>query len=765
VSAATLLAPGAHIHFTASHVMTQADIDAGSVTNHATGHGFFGQVVVNSNQAEATVNAVQTPALTLAKSADPLTYNNAGDTIAYSYTLTNSGNVTLSGPFTITDDKVSVTVDSATSLAPGAHIHGTASHVMTQDDVDAGSVTNLATGHGFFGTTPVNSNQATATVTAGRNPSLALTKSADPTTYSAVGDTITYSYTLTNNGNVTLTGPFTITDDKVSVTVDSATSLAPGAHIHGTASHVMTQADLDVGMVTNLATGHGFFGTTPITSNQATATVTAVPAPALTLVKSALPVTYGAVGDTITYSYTLTNSGNVTLMGPFTVTDDKVTVAVSPTGLLIPGGSIGFTASHVMTQADLDAGSVTNHATGHGFFGQVPVNSNQAEATVTAVQTPALTIDKTTTTESFYEVGDVIHYDYAVTNSGNVTLTGPWAVHDDKATVDVSSAPASLAPGAHFDVSADYTVTQADVDAGLVTNVAYVTGTFGERTITSPTDTVTVTAIHPAISVAKTSDAPAEGVPTGSTVIYTFVVTNTGDVPLVSVSLVDDKLGTIVTGETLAVGQSKTFTKSGVLTESTTNIVTASGFDADQHEVTDTATADVEVYLPFTPPDLTITKAASVSHAGPEDVVTYTLEYRNLSGDAPEDFTITDTYDSRYMTVVNASGGDTSTVGTIVWTIPGPLHVEDGWQTITYTMRVKSEIPSGTTHVKNTVVIYTPEDSNTGNDSDSEVVDISEELPFLPFTGGPFSPLPLYSLLMAAAGMALLLGLRRRRDA
>jgi uncharacterized repeat protein (TIGR01451 family) len=490
-------------------------------------------------------------------------------------------------------------------------------------------------------------------VTAVQRPALSLAKAALPTTYSIAGDSIVYSYILTNTGNVTLVGPFTVTDDKVTVTVPSTASLAPGDHIDATASHVMAQTDVDAGSVTNLATGHGFFGEAVVDSNQATATVTAVQSPALLLSKSALPLIYTAVGDTVTYTYVLTNSGNVTLVAPFTITDDKVSVLPSIVGVLAPSASISFTAAHVMTQADVAAGTVTNTAVGHGTFGEVQVDSNQATATVTA--------------------------------------------------------------------------------------------------------------IHPAISVTKVTDAPVIGVPSGSTVVYTYVVTNTGDEPLITVSLVDDVLGTVVTGETLAIGQSKTFTMSSVLSQSTTNTVTATGSDATQHTVTATATASVDVFAPFTPPDLTITKAASVATAGPGDVVTYTLHYRNLSGDAPVDFTITDTYDSRYMTVEKATGADTSVLGKIVWTIPGPLAVEDGVQTLTYTMRVKATIPSGTTHVNNTVVIFTPDDSNLTNDSATAVVDISETLPFLPFTGGPLSPLSLYALLTAAAGMALLLGLRRRR--
>ena len=146
----------------------------------------------------------------------------------------------------------------------------------------------------------------------------------------------------------------------------------------------------------------------------------------------------------------------------------------------------------MVTQADLDAGSVTNHATATATFGNNTVTSNQAQATVTATQTRALAIEKTAQEATYAAVGAVIHYSYKVTNAGNVTLHDPITVSDDKAANESCPAlPAGgLAPGAWITCSASYTITQADLDAGSLTNVASAT----DGTTTSPTDTVTVPA-------------------------------------------------------------------------------------------------------------------------------------------------------------------------------------------------------------------------------------------------------------------------------
>ncbi len=144
-------------------------------------------------------------------------------------------------------------------------------------------------------------------------------------------------------------------------------------------------------------------------------------------------------------------------------------------GYLDPGESVTCTASYTVTQADLDAGSVTT------WPRRVPdgTNSNPDEETVTATQSPALTLVKTTDPLTYSAVGEVIDYSYLVTNSGNVSLAGPVTVADDKATDEscpdvstVGNGDGFLDPGESVTCTASYTIAQADLNAGSVTNVA-----------------------------------------------------------------------------------------------------------------------------------------------------------------------------------------------------------------------------------------------------------------------------------------------------
>jgi LysM repeat protein len=87
-------------------------------------------------------------------------------------------------------------------------------------------------------------------------------------TYNQVGQVITYTYVILNNGNITLQGPFSIADDRAAAncTQPDDNLLSPNEEMSCTASYSITQDNLNTTSVTNNATASN--GTT--TSNIAT---------------------------------------------------------------------------------------------------------------------------------------------------------------------------------------------------------------------------------------------------------------------------------------------------------------------------------------------------------------------------------------------------------------------------------------------------------------------------------------------------------------
>ena len=184
---------------------------------------------------------------------------------------------------------------------------------------------------------------------------------------------------------------------------------------------------------------------------------------------------YDSVGDVINYTIVATNTGNTTLAA-VTVTDARVSdlVCTPANGSsLAPGASMNCTASHTITQADIDAGSFFNEAcVDDGAGGARPACD---DVTTTADQNPALSITKVATETGYDSVGDVINYTIVATNTGNTTLAAVTVT--DAHVSDLVCTPAngsSLAPGAAMNCTASHTITQADIDAGSFFNEACV---------------------------------------------------------------------------------------------------------------------------------------------------------------------------------------------------------------------------------------------------------------------------------------------------
>lgn len=509
--AAESLAPEAQVTCTATYTVTQADFDAGEITNSATATGVppEGEPPVSPPSEITVPSDPAAPALTVEKSASPETLANAGESVTYSFLVTNTGNVTLSGvsiaegDFTGTGELSDVVCPpAAASLAPEAQVTCTATYAVTQADVDAGSVTNSATATGIppTGEPPVSPPSETE-ITFPPAPGITVEKSASPETLAAAGETVTYSFVVTNTGNVTLSdvsvieGEFTGTGVLSDVVCPpAAASLAPAAQVTCTATYTVTQEDVDTGSVNNTATATGVppSGEPPV-SPPAENEITFPPAPAITVVKSADEAAQNnlVVDQEVTYSFLVTNTGNVTLTdvtvdeGEFTGTGELSPVECpAPAASLAPGSQVICTATYTVTQADVDAGSVTNSATGTGVppTGEPPV-SPPSEVTVPSPPAPALDVVKSASVEKAVTVGQSITYSFLLTNTGNVTLTdaavveGTFTGTGQLSAVTCPPAAASLAPGAQVTCTATYTVTQADLTAGSISNVATGTAT------------------------------------------------------------------------------------------------------------------------------------------------------------------------------------------------------------------------------------------------------------------------------------------------
>ena len=249
---------------------------------------------------------IPTAALALLKEANPAQAE-AGSTITYTFTITNVGSTPLVlDP--ILDDKLGTIPLSGSVLAEGGSQVVTQAHALPDDP--SGRVVNTATVSGAAdvgGDSAAVTASATATVRLMR-PSIRLEKTPDRLT-ARLGETITYRYTVTNDGAFTI-GGLVLTDDRLGPIALGKTALAPDEATEGTATYTVTEADLP-GPVTNRAVVQGTYtGTSGPRAIEAEddASVRIIPPgmERITLEKTVDP-TQGYPGDSVVFTITVTN--------------------------------------------------------------------------------------------------------------------------------------------------------------------------------------------------------------------------------------------------------------------------------------------------------------------------------------------------------------------------------------------------------------------------------------------------------------------------
>ena len=504
--------------------------------------------------------------------------------------------------YTVSADGHTATIDS---LASGAQVEISAKHVVTEDDILAGTVGNTAT---------VTWDNTERNVTAKsddiEDPKSELKVVKETTsepkngkTY-ALDEEIKYTITVTNTGNLTatdieVTDSLSTNEGKV---IGTIASLAPGESETFNFTYTVTEQDILNGKVLNEATAKGKTpdDKTPEGKDEQKDDTDDIDT-TLEVIKTSnkQPGEKAKLGEKIEYTITVTNKGNVSYTN--VKVDDELTGLHETIAKLGVGESKKFTTEWIVTEDDILNGKVLNVATAKGDDVPDPKDPENPKTPEgkdekkddTEGKNSALTVDKKTTSEpkngKTYALGEEIKYTITVTNTGNLTATD-IEVTDSLSTNEgkVIGTIASLAPDESKTFNFTYTVTEQDILNGKVLNVATAKGKTpdpdgkdpeGGGSTEDETDDIDTT-----LEVVKTSNKqPGEKAKLGEKIEYTITVTNKGNVSYTNVKVDDELTSLHETIAKLGVGDSKKFTTEWTVTEEdilngkVLNVATAKG--------------------------------------------------------------------------------------------------------------------------------------------------------------------------------------------
>ena len=627
------LAPGVSANFSRAFTVP-ANVCAVSTTFSATGKDTCTQAAVT--QTITTTCPVTTAPAIAVTLACPTVTATTGGLITYTGTVRNSGNVTLINVAIVDTQSLPSNVLTIPSLAPGVTTPFTASFTAP---VDACSVSTTVVATGTDSCSQVSvSNSASATCTLLTTPGIVVTQTC-PTDPAVPGALLTYGGTVRNSGNITITNVVVLNNLSGSTPVFKAAALAPG-EIASFSGSFLAPTNCSV-TSTSTATARSTCGVAVTGSVTGTCTILTAPRIAIT---AACPVAPVLPGGAVTYSGSVRNLGNITLVNVTVFSDQPApNTAVFTVASLAPGATAAFTRA---ITAPANACSLTTTFTGSGkdTCTQNPV-TDAVTVTCTVTTAPAITVTLacpavTATT------GATISFSGTVHNTGNVTLKDV-TVANNQASPSTVFTVASLAPGATATFTASFT---APADACSVTSTVTATGA-DNCTSAQVSNTASATCtLLTTPGIAITQLCPESPAIPGSLLIFHGTVHNTGNISLQNVSVLNNLSGTtpVFTAATLAPGATAEFTGSYRAPTNCSSISTSvvTGRSTCGVAVTGTVTTtcpiltapDIEVTLacPATPPPLggSITYTGTVRNTG-NTVLSNVLVVNSRTGNTP----------------------------------------------------------------------------------------------------------------------------------
>jgi len=516
----TTLEPGGTTTVSVNHTVTQEDLNQSDVENVASVTGEDPSDNPVEDDDTVTIPTDQVPSINLVKTADRDDLV-ADEAINYTFTATNTGNVTLTDvnisdvleglsdiQYQTIDGEPIEDVENIT-LQPGQVLVATADYTITQGDVDSGVVDNHATVAG----TPPNTDEPVeaednVTVPQDIEGALTLEKTSDVDEIIEAGQSVVYTFLITNTSNVTM-NDIVLDDPMLGGNIElPETELVPGASTTVDVEYQVTQADMDNGNIENIATVNGTDPRGNEHEDEDSDEIPVKPTPetelesGISLEKIADTEEIVEVGQEVTYTFEITNTGETNLEN-ITLTDEMLggNIDMEQTALA-PGESMQISAKYMVKEADLENDILKNVATVTGMnpedpeSGNPPTDEDEVETPVNpptdVEENPGISLVKDSNVDNVTEIGEVITYTFTIENIGDVEL-GNVILNDPMLGGDLKLENTVLAPGEQMSVSQEHTVTEEQFEYATITNKALVTGDSPSGDRVESTDEVKVT--------------------------------------------------------------------------------------------------------------------------------------------------------------------------------------------------------------------------------------------------------------------------------